>query len=87
MYTDSFAVLGERLSRRDWPGVGALISDSIKRVPLGAELVIMPTNATHYATDYFLPQCPVPSAPDLVYHPFTLLASRACCLRCSVSSR
>jgi aspartate racemase len=61
MYTGSFAVLNERLSRRDWPGVGALISDSIKRlISSGAELVIMSANATHYAIDYFLPQCPVP---------------------------
>jgi aspartate racemase len=61
MYTGSFAVLNERLSRRDWPGVGALISDSITRlVSSGAELVIMPANATHYAVEYFLPQCPVP---------------------------
>jgi aspartate racemase len=61
MYTGSFAVLNERLRQRDWPGVGALISDSIVRlVSSSAELVIMPANATHYATDYFLPQCPVP---------------------------
>jgi len=61
MYTGSFAALNERLSRRDWPGVGALISDSIERlVSSGAELIIMPANATHYAVDYFLPQCPVP---------------------------
>jgi aspartate racemase len=61
MYTGSFAVLNERLSRRDWPGVGALISASIARlVSIGAELIIMPANATHYAVDYFLPQCPVP---------------------------
>ncbi|HEY7020904.1 MAG TPA: amino acid racemase [Ktedonobacterales bacterium] len=61
MYTGSFAVLNARLKERDWPEVGALIGDSIARlVSSGAELVIMPANATHYATDYFLPQCPVP---------------------------
>jgi aspartate racemase len=61
MYTGSFALLNERLSRRDWPGVGALSDDSITRlVSIGAELVVMPANATHYAVEYFLPQCPVP---------------------------
>jgi aspartate racemase len=61
MYTGSFAVLHARLKEHDWPGVGALISDSIARlVSIGAELVIMPANATHYATDYFPPQRPGP---------------------------
>jgi aspartate racemase len=61
LYTGSFAVLNERLKQRDWPGVGALIGDSIARlVSIGAELVLMPANATHYAVEYFLPQCPVP---------------------------
>jgi aspartate racemase len=61
LYTGSFAVLNESLKQRDWEGVGAIIGDSITRlVSAGAELIIMPANATHYATDYFLPQCPVP---------------------------
>jgi aspartate racemase len=61
IYTGSFAVLNERLRQRDWPEVGALIGDSITRlVSIGAQLTIMPANATHYAVDYFLPQCPVP---------------------------
>src|SRR5690242_1999114 len=61
LYTGSFHTLNERLTQRDWPGVGALISDSITRlVSIGAELIIMPANATHYSVPYFLPQCPVP---------------------------
>jgi aspartate racemase len=61
MYTGSFAVLNESLQQRDWAGVGAIIGDSITRlVSAGAELIIMPANATHYAASYFLPQCPVP---------------------------
>jgi aspartate racemase len=61
MHTGSFQLMNERLTQRDWPEVGALVSDSIARlVSIGAELIIMPADAPHYAAAHFLPQCPVP---------------------------
>jgi aspartate racemase len=61
LHNPSLHLTNDVLRRRDWPGLGALVIDSIsKLVSIGAEIIIMPANAAHYAASYFLAASPVP---------------------------
>lgn len=61
LHNPSFHLTNDLLRRRDWPGLGALVIDSIgKLVSIGAEIIIMPANAAHYAASYFVAASPVP---------------------------
>lgn len=61
LHNASLHVINERLRRRDWPGVAALVADAARKlVAIGAELIIMPANAPHYAADRIAAACPVP---------------------------
>ncbi len=54
-------LINERLRRRDWPAVAAQVGDAIRKlVAIGAELIIMPANAPHYASAHIATACPVP---------------------------
>lgn len=61
LHNPSLHIINERMRQRDWPGVAALVGDSIRKlVSVGAELVIMPANAPHYAVARIAAECPVP---------------------------
>ena len=61
LHNASLHLINECLRRRDWPGVATLVGDSIRKlVSIGAELVIMPANATHFAATRIVAECPVP---------------------------
>lgn len=61
LHNPSLHLINERLRQRDWPGVAALVDHSIRKlVSIGADLVIMPANAPHYAAARITADCPVP---------------------------
>lgn len=61
LYNPSFHVIDECLRRRDWPEVAAVVGDAVRKlVAIGAELIVMPANATHYAAARIAAECPVP---------------------------
>ena len=61
MHSLSFADYVDRLDRGDWPGVGALMLESARKLAaIGANVLICPDNTIHQAFDYVAPQSPVP---------------------------
>lgn len=57
----SLHTINERLRQRDWSGVAALVGESARRLgSIGAELIVMPANAPHYAATAIAAACPVP---------------------------
>jgi len=61
LHNPSLSLTNCSLQARDWPGLAAILNESIaKLVSIGAQLIVMPANAPHYALDYILPSCPVP---------------------------
>jgi aspartate racemase len=61
LYNPSLHLTNGYIQARDWQGLAAIVRDSIdKVVSIGAELVVIPANAPHYAASHFVPECPVP---------------------------
>lgn len=61
LHNASLHLVNERLRERDWPAVAAVVGDAIRKlVSIGAELVIMPANAPHYAAAQIAAECRVP---------------------------
>lgn len=53
--------INDCLRRRDWTAVATLLGDAARKlVSIGAELIIMPANAPHYAAARIAAACPVP---------------------------
>jgi aspartate racemase len=61
LYNPSLHLTNGSIQARDWHGLAAIVRDAIaKVVSVGAELIVIPANAPHYAAAYFVPECPVP---------------------------
>jgi aspartate racemase len=61
LYNPSLHLTNGYIQTRDWQGLAAVVRDAIaKVVSIGAELVVIPANAAHYAAAHFVPECPVP---------------------------
>lgn len=61
MHTPSFAEHVACLERGDWPGVGALLLASARKLAaVGADFVLCPDNTAHQALPFVEPQSPLP---------------------------
>jgi aspartate racemase len=61
MHTPSFGDYNECMERDDWPGVGAIMLDSAKKLAKsGADFLISPDNTIHRALPFVEPRSPLP---------------------------
>ncbi|HEY9065522.1 MAG TPA: amino acid racemase [Burkholderiaceae bacterium] len=61
IHTASLADYTRLIERDDWPGVGALMLESARKLAAaGAELLICPDNTIHQAFDHVAPRSPQP---------------------------
>jgi aspartate racemase len=61
MHTHSLATYMTHVNRGDWPGVGALMLSSARKLAgAGAEFLICPDNTIHQAMPHVVPHSPLP---------------------------
>ena len=61
MHTPSLADYMDLIYRGDWPGVGAMMLDSAKKLAgIGADFLICPDNTIHQALPYMAGNSPLP---------------------------